>query len=308
MSAIHVGNEAWPGIFQRLHEGRRIRRLSHSPRSQTHWRHAGESVNRMSQRCVNAKTQSHVEKVWPSFMSIDPRDQQHADAPTTAPAPSTVTRRSLLQRSVAIAAVATPLAVLAACGSSTSTGARPSATGAIASGATLADLKAVSQNKVAFTEIQQDEAQHVTFLQSALKSAARPKPTFKGLEQPDVMSFANVSMALENVGVGAYLFGASAISDKTILAAAASILTIEARHAGFLDVLLGKPISANGAFDKPLTQDAIVQAASPFIASLNGGPDPSKPLKTDMDILNFALLLEFLEADFYSTNVPKFFK
>ena len=56
-----------------------------------------------------------------------------------------------------------------------------------------------------------------------------------------------------------------------------------------------------------MTQAAIVNAASPFIASLNGGPDPSAPLTSDTDILNFALLLEFLEAEFYNTNVPKLF-
>jgi len=73
-------------------------------------------------------------------------------------------------------------------------------------------------------------------------------------------------------------------------------------------VLLKQPISANGAFDKPLTQAEVVAAAGPFVANLNGGPDPSAPLKSDADILNFALLLEFLEADFYNTNVPKFFR
>jgi hypothetical protein len=45
----------------------------------------------------------------------------------------------------------------------------------------------------------------------------------------------------------------------------------------------------------------------PFIASLNGGPDPTKPLRNDTDILNFALLLEYLEASFYNANVPKFY-
>jgi hypothetical protein len=171
----------------------------------------------------------------------------------------------------------------------------------------LADLAPTSQNKAAFNEIMSDENAHVSFLMSALGSSARPKPTFKGLAQTDINAFASLARTLENVGVGAYLGAAPSISSKAYLAAAASILTIEARHAGFLDVLLKMPISANGAFDKPMTQAEVVAAGGPFVANLNGGADPSAPLKSDADILNFALLLEYLEADFYNTNVPKFF-
>ncbi|HLX59146.1 MAG TPA: ferritin-like domain-containing protein [Ktedonobacteraceae bacterium] len=159
----------------------------------------------------------------------------------------------------------------------------------------------------AFQEIRKDEDAHVTFLVGALGSAARPKPSFKGLRQDDLEDFVNLSRVFENVGVGAYLMAAPAISSKGILAAAGSILTIEARHAGYLDALTGMPLSPNGAFDKPISQAQIVADVSPFIASLNGGPDPSKPLKNDVDILNFALLLEYLEATYYDINVPKFF-
>lgn len=159
----------------------------------------------------------------------------------------------------------------------------------------------------AFQEIRRDEDDHVDFLKQALGSAARPKPSFKGLEQDDVNHFIQLSQVFENVGVGAYLMAAPAISSKGILAAAGSILTIEARHAGFLNALTGNPLSANGAFDKPLSQHQIVTDVLPFLASLNGGSDPSKPLKNDIDILNFALLLEYLEATFYDTNVPRFY-
>lgn len=226
-------------------------------------------------------------------------------------------RRSFLRRSVVGAAIAAPLGgLLAACGGQTTTTGSAHSTTTTGTTATTSSvaaslaIPALSDTKAAFTEIMTDETAHVTFLQAALTKAGatpRPKPTFKGIQQSDANAFAALAQVFENVGVGAYLMAAPAISNKAYLAAAGSILTIEARHAGFLDVLLGKPISANGAFDKPLSQADIVKDVSPFIASLNGGGDPSATLKNDVDILNFALLLEFLEAEFYSTNVPTLF-
>ena len=72
---------------------------------------------------------------------------------------------------------------------------------------------------------------------AALGGAARPKPTFVNLVQPNLLAFAKTSQALENTGVGAYLGAAPIIFNKGYLAAAGSILTIEARHAGYLNVL-----------------------------------------------------------------------
>jgi hypothetical protein len=85
-------------------------------------------------------------------------------------------------------------------------------------------------------------------------------------------------------------------------------LTIEARHDGFVDFLLGQPLSENDAFDRPASHAEIITTVSPFIESLNGGPDPADELNNDLVILNFALLLGYLEAEFYGINVPNLFK
>jgi hypothetical protein len=212
-------------------------------------------------------------------------------------------RRSFLRRSALGIAIAAPVGLLAACGGTT-----PPATGGITptSNPMLA-LPALADSKTAFTDIQAHENAHVKTLQSALGSKARPEPTFQKLEQANINEFATLSQTFENVGVGAYLLGATKLTTPSILITAATILTVEARHAGFLNVLTNKPISPNGSQDKPLPLDEIIKDVTPFIKSLNGGPDPSK-LNNDFDILNFALLLEFLEASFYNLNVPKFFK
>ena len=61
--------------------------------------------------------------------------------------------------------------------------------------------------------------------------------------------------------------------------AAGSILTVEARHAGFLNFFSNDPLTgnttdddANPSFDSPLTAAQVVAAAGPFVADLNGGP------------------------------------
>lgn len=210
-----------------------------------------------------------------------------------------VSRRSILQRMAATAGVAGAAAGLLG-------GAQARAAGR---GRNSLPFLYPGWNFRNFEEIQFDENSHVEFLVGALGPMARPMPTFKNLQQPDAVSFAQVSRALENTGVGAYLGAAPIIYDKGYLAAAGSIMTVEARHAGYLDTLLNMSIVPdNEPRDLPLTQQQVIAAASPFIADLNGGPplafSTTPSAANDIAILNFALALEYLEAAFYNINVP----
>lgn len=174
-------------------------------------------------------------------------------------------------------------------------------------------------------QLRRHENNHVEFLLGVLGNEARPKPNFQGLEQPDYGSFVAVSQVLEGTGVRAYLGAAPFINSPDILSGAASIAQIEASHFAFTNLALFLPITGAG-FDSinddvmrlgpseyfALTASEVGEAVGPFVADLNGG-DPigyseTRSTANDIDILNFALALEFLEADFYNINVRKFFE
>lgn len=169
-----------------------------------------------------------------------------------------------------------------------------------------------------FRSIRDHENDHVAFLVEALGRRARPKPVFHNLVVPTVDDFVNIAQALENTGVGAYLGAAPFIKSPDYVAAAGSILTIESRHAGALNVLQNDAISANitdltanPSFEAALTDDQVIAGAGPFIRNLAGGPalgySNKMSSQNDIAILNFALALEYLEADFYNANVHHFF-
>jgi hypothetical protein len=117
------------------------------------------------------------------------------------------------------------------------------------------------------------EAAHVAYLKAALGSKAAKKPNFDfGAAVKSQTTFTATSQVLENTGVGAYFGQAFNISKPADLAAAVSILTIEARHAGAIGYYndpTAKMVSPNGAFDKPLTATKVLAAvtATKFIVS-----------------------------------------
>ncbi|MBE7201967.1 MAG: ferritin-like domain-containing protein [Parafilimonas terrae] len=172
-------------------------------------------------------------------------------------------------------------------------------------------------NKRSFAEIRTDENTHVTIVQSAITSLGgipRPKPTFRNLTTSNQAAFANLSATFENLGVQAYFGAAPAIFNPNVFAVAASIAFVEAYHSGYLNTLLNRPIVPNAAtYATPATIEQVVTAASPFIASLNdNGQFPATFSMTpsaanDIAILNFSLILEYLEAEFYNLNVARLF-
>ena len=232
------------------------------------------------------------------------QDQQTENLLAPAAGPERSPRRSFLRRAATIAAVA-PAALIA--------GSRSSHAGG--RGRRLRDLYP-GWTRTNFEAIQSDENAHVNYLVAALGTSARPIPNFQNLQQPNEIAFAEVSRALENTGVGAYLGAVPVLQQlgAALVPAAASIALIEARHAGFLNTLIDLPVNEDilneqASFEVALTPQQVVNLAGPFIANLNGGPPliPPGGFATATDVLNFALALEFLEASFYNINVPIFF-
>jgi rubrerythrin len=127
--------------------------------------------------------------------------------------------------------------------------------------------KITSPQLKAFLEVTtRDERNHVSFLKSALgsKAAKQPKFDFKGIPK-DEAKFAATAQVLENTGVHAYLGQAGNIKDPAYLLAAATIVTIEARHAGAIGLINGKSgggIAPSGSFDKPLGASDILKAVT----------------------------------------------
>ena len=91
------------------------------------------------------------------------------------------------------------------------------------------------------------ERAHVAFLRKVLGSAARPAPSFHfGDATGDARKFGVAAHVLENIGVEAYN-GQGAKLTAEAMTLAAEIVSVEGRHAGWINLLVGDPPAPRAA-------------------------------------------------------------
>lgn len=162
-----------------------------------------------------------------------------------------------------------------------------------------------AQDRAIFTTIQGHEVAHVQYLQSALGSAAVPKPTFDfsagggSGNGPFAGVFSNyelfkaVAQAFEDTGVRAYKGQAGALQPyPAMLTAALTVHSVEARHAAEVRRLRGNfsEMAPNkGWVTRNLTD---IPGTEPVYA----GEENSTILKIDLTMLNSVALDEVTES------------
>jgi hypothetical protein len=249
-----------------------------------------------------------------------PDDPRSPDLPPAVDEGSD-SRRSFLVRSAATAAVAVPGLILAA----------PQA---VQAARPLPRPRPVplpslfpGWNKRNFEELRDDEIAHVAIINGLLDDpdnnivprGNRPVPNFMNLVQPTALAFAQTAAAIENTGVGVYLGILQAVRPTNqggeYFETAGEIATIEGRHTGYLNTLLNMfVVPGRVPIDSTIDQGTALQRIAPFIRDLNGGPPiqtfaptPQTGEDNDFKILDFLVVLEMLEVQFYTLNVARFF-
>ena len=129
-----------------------------------------------------------------------------------------------------------------------------------------------SKYKTVFRTIGQHEDAHVKLLKGVLGSAAVAAPGVDftaGGKYADVFSnfdtFLALSQTFEDLGVAAYKGQAGNLAGTPVLTTALQIHSVEARHASEVR-RIGLKFGWDGAFDKPMSKNAVLAAATPFLA------------------------------------------
>ncbi|KAG8833855.1 hypothetical protein FRC17_009972 [Serendipita sp. 399] len=163
-----------------------------------------------------------------------------------------------------------------------------------------------------FKDILEHESAHVTVLDQALEdNGDKPISGCTFNFEPvltDVATMAAVARVVEHVGVGAYLGGADILDDKTFLAAAATILTVEARHQSFLNIISGATTVPQG-FDVALSPPDVLSIAGAFVSGCDpaaelGLPPANPPLAvTNQGVIAPGTRLEFSSPALNETSL-----
>lgn len=116
--------------------------------------------------------------------------------------------------------------------------------------------------------LHEDEVAHVGVLRAAVKklggTPALPPPVRFGGAFASTAAFLRVASMLEETGVSAYNALAPKIASKDVLAAAGSIVQVEARHASLIHLAQGTDPSPL-AFDKPASKRAVLGKIAPLL-------------------------------------------
>lgn len=117
--------------------------------------------------------------------------------------------------------------------------------------------------------IQAHEQAHVDTLTAVITELGGDPALEQGYDFTDAYAsdsaFLETAQALENVGVGAYNGAGPLIADPALLTAAGSIVSVEARHAAYLN-LVNEASPFPSPVDEPLTPEEVLEAAGPFFA------------------------------------------
>jgi hypothetical protein len=116
------------------------------------------------------------------------------------------------------------------------------------------------------TTVAGHEAKHVEFLRGVIPSSKRvKKPAFDfGDAVKNPQTFAATAQVLEDTGVSAYLGQVGNIKQAVVLKAAASVVTVEARHAAWIRTLNADPanLPAPASFDTAKSEAAVLKAVT----------------------------------------------
>ena len=119
-------------------------------------------------------------------------------------------------------------------------------------------------------DIRDHEIAHRSFFAHALGRNRIPDltPNFSAVNFGDRTSVLTTASTFEDLGVAAYNGGGAAIQSPKYLAAAGSIVSVEARHAETIRHLIGTPgVVDQQGLDRALLPSEVLPQAAPFIAT-----------------------------------------